>query len=81
MKLFTVGVTGTRSGMNAEQATKFEQYLKWWSTDGTPHCPLTLELIHGEARGVDTQAATSGSHKAALGTLMITQRRKAQRLS
>ena len=58
MKLFTLGVTGTQSGMNAEQATKFEQYLKWWSSDGTPDCPLTIELIHGEAQGVDTQAAT-----------------------
>ena len=57
MKTFTVGVTGTQSGMTVEQASSFEGYLERWSTDGAEDSRLTVDLIHGEAQGVDTQAA------------------------
>ena len=57
MKTFTIGVTGTQSGMTVEQASSFEGYLEWWSTDGGGSSRLTVDLIHGEAQGVDTQAA------------------------
>ena len=53
MKLFTVGVTGTQRGMNPEQKEKFKQFLYWrnfWSE-------TTVDLIHGEAEGVDVEAA------------------------
>ena len=53
MKLFTVGVTGTQSGMNPEQAICFQKYLERWTEDG-----YLVDLIHGEAKGVDTEAAT-----------------------
>ena len=57
MKLFTVGVTGTQSGMTPEQKEKFAQFLKWWTTDGAEDTRLTVDLIHGEAEGVDVEAA------------------------
>ena len=53
MKNFTVGVTGTQSGMNPEQKEKFTQFLFWrnfWAGQ-------TVDLIHGEAKGVDFEAA------------------------
>jgi len=53
MKQFTVGVTGTQSGMNPEQKEKFTQFLsqrKRMEKD-------QVEIIHGEAKGVDTEAA------------------------
>ena len=54
MKQFTVGVTGTQSGMNPEQKEKFTQFLsqrKRMEKD-------QVEIIHGEAKGVDTEAGT-----------------------
>ena len=53
MKLITIGVTGTQSGMNPEQADVFTRLLKRWNDDG-----YTVDLIHGEAKGVDTEAAS-----------------------
>ncbi len=52
MKLFTVGVTGTQSGMTVEQASSFEGYLEKLTLDG-----YRVNLVHGEAQGVDIQAA------------------------
>jgi len=57
MKQFTVGVTGTQSGMNPEQKEKFTQFLsqrKRMEKD-------QVEIIHGEAKGVDTEAAIIAS--------------------
>ena len=57
MKQFTVGVTGTQSGMNPEQKEKFTQFLsqrKRMEKD-------PVEIIHGEAKGVDTEAAIIAS--------------------
>ena len=57
MKQFTVGVTGTQSGMNPEQKEKFTQFLsqrKRMEKD-------SVEIIHGEAKGVDTEAAIIAS--------------------
>ena len=57
MKQFTVGVTGTQSGMNPEQKEKFTQFLsqrKLMEKD-------PVEIIHGEAKGVDTEAAIIAS--------------------
>ena len=52
--IFTVGVTGTQSGMTSEQKEKFKEFLYWrnrfWSD-------TTVDLIHGEAEGVDVEAA------------------------
>ena len=53
MKCFTVGVTGTQSGMTSEQKEKFTQFLYWRNFWGGQ----TVELIHGEADGVDVEAA------------------------
>jgi hypothetical protein len=53
MKLFTVGVTGTQSGMNAEQTEKFTQFLFWRRLLEE----TTVDLIHGGAKGVDVEAA------------------------
>lgn len=53
MKNFTVGVTGTQSGMNAEQANAFEWHLKKLIADN-----YSVDLIQGEAKGVDTEAAS-----------------------
>ena len=53
MKLITIGVTGTQSGMNPEQADVFTRLLKRWNDDG-----YMVDLIHGEAKGVDTEAAS-----------------------
>ena len=53
MKLITIGVTGTQSGMTSEQKEKFKQFLYWrkfWEE-------TTVDLIHGEAEGVDVEAA------------------------
>lgn len=53
MKCFTVGVTGTQSGMTPEQKEKFKEFLYWrnfWAGQ-------TVDLIHGEAEGVDVEAA------------------------
>ena len=52
MKLITIGVTGTQSGMNPEQADVFTRLLKRWNDDG-----YMVDLIHGEAEGVDLEAA------------------------
>lgn len=53
MKQFTVGVTGTQSGMNPEQKEKFSQFLFWRKLlEENP-----VEIIHGEAKGVDVEAA------------------------
>ena len=64
MKLFTVGVTGTQSGMNPEQAICFQKYLERWTEDG-----YLVDLIHGEAKGVDTEAATIANE---LGIIVLT---------
>ena len=53
MKLITIGVTGTQSGKNPEQADVFTRLLKRWNDDG-----YMVDLIHGEAKGVDTEAAS-----------------------
>lgn len=53
MKLITVGVTGTQSGMTSEQKEKFKQFLYWRQFWGE----TTVDLIHGEAEGVDVEAA------------------------
>ena len=73
MKQFTVGVTGTQSGMNPEQKEKFTQFLKWWSTDGAEDSRLLVDLIHGEAKGVDTEAATIANE---LGIIVLTPETK-----
>ena len=64
MKLFTVGVTGTQSGMNPEQAICFQKYLERWTEDG-----YLVDLIHGEAKGVDTEAASIANE---LGIIVLT---------
>jgi len=53
MKCFTVGVTGTQSGMTSEQKEKFKEFLYWRNFWGGQ----TVDLIHGEAEGVDVEAA------------------------
>ena len=53
MKLITIGVTGTQSGMTSEQKEKFKQFLYWRQFWGE----TTVDLIHGEAEGVDVEAA------------------------
>jgi hypothetical protein len=68
MKLFTVGVTGTQSGMNPEQAICFQKYLERWTEDG-----YLVDLIHGEAKGVDTEAATIANE---LGIIVLTPETK-----
>lgn len=67
MKTFTLGITGTRSGMNAEQRHGFEMLLKSLKREhGSGLC-----LIHGEAPGVDTEAAQIAE---AMGVRVLTPR-------